>query len=120
MLTIAHEPEKRGESADVHAISTDRNEMGGDTIELCHQHAYILDAFRNLMFNAQHPLNAHGIRMFTVHGRDIIQPIYKGNDLIVWEVFAMFLKTTVQVPDMWNYFFNNFSIHQNFQSQHAV
>ena len=89
-------------------------------VELADQNPDILGTRVEGAGEAEHLLYGHHVDVLGVHGGQIIEPVYEGNDLVEGQVLGMALEAAVQVTDVGNDVDHLLAFRQHLQAQHAV
>jgi len=58
--------------------------------------------------------------MLAIHGRHIVEPVDKRNDLIIGKILGVFFEATVKVPDVWHDLPDNLAVKEYFETKDTV
>ncbi|MDT4855287.1 hypothetical protein FQZ97_896320 [compost metagenome] len=94
--------------------------MGGQAVQLGHQHTDIFNTFGKRTLYAQHLFYPHGIGVFRVHGGQVVQPVYIRNDLVKGHGFGMFFETAVQITQVRRHFTHQLAVSDQLQAEYTV
>ncbi len=110
--------EEDSHCADVHGAHTDPEHVGGNAGEFAAQHAQCLTARGK--FPAHQFFHGAGIGDIVGQGRQVVQAVGVGNELIVVHVFGDLLIAPMQETDVGLSTDDGFTIQLQDQTQHAV
>src|ERR1700743_2111578 len=120
MLPVAEAPQEWRKSTNIDPVSSDCDQVRGNTVQFTNQYADIFNTFRDVLINTQHPLNSHTPYMTVVHRRQVVHAVGKRYSLLISKRFSMFFETAVQVAHMRNYFLYDLTIRDQLQPQNAM
>ena len=113
LLPITKRIQEWRKSTNIHAIGTKGEEMTRDTIQLTNKNTQVFCPFRHsskFFISYHHLFHSKTEPPILIHGRDIIHPVGKWNNLRVGQIFGVFFKTTVQITDMRDGLTDDFTI----------
>ena len=118
ILALAEAVEEDAHGADVERMGGEPHQVVQDARDLVEQRADVLRALRHL--DAEQLLDGAHIAVLVAHHGHIVQTVHVADGLIVRLVFGQLFGAAMQQPDMRIGAFDDFAVHLQHQTQHAV